>query len=99
MTGLADAPLAADLLAETLRHVGSSVRDLRVDHELTQRDAARLAGMNQTRWHRVESGDGPRLEDLLAIQHLFGVESLETFFGSFPTRRAMEDDRKQEAAA
>jgi transcriptional regulator with XRE-family HTH domain len=90
MSGLADAPLAADLLAEALRHVGSRVRDLRQAHALSQRDAARRAGLNQTRWHRVESGHGPRLEDLLAIQHLFGVDSLETFFGAYPSRRLIE---------
>jgi transcriptional regulator with XRE-family HTH domain len=92
LAGLADAPLAADLVAEALQHVGSRVRDLRKAHDLSQRDAARRAGLNQTRWHRVESGHGPRLEDLLAIQHLFGVDSLETFFGPCPSRRFIEKD-------
>lgn len=92
MDELADAPLAADLLAAALRHVGSSVRDLREEHELTQRDAARLAGLNQTRWQRVESGDRTRLEDLLAIQHLFGLDSLEAFFGPQPSRRILQRD-------
>jgi transcriptional regulator with XRE-family HTH domain len=90
MNRLADAPLAADLLAEALRHVGSSVRDLRKTHGLSQRQAASRAGLSQSRWHRVEAGDGPRLEDLLAIQHLFGVDSLEAFFGEYPSRRIME---------
>ena len=90
MTELADTPLAADLLAEALRHVGSRVRDLREENALSQHDAARRAGLNQTRWHRIESGHGPRLEDLLAIQHLFGVDSLETFFGSYPSKRLID---------
>jgi transcriptional regulator with XRE-family HTH domain len=90
MNRLADAPLTAELLAEALRRVGSSVRDLREAHDLTQREAARRAGLNQTRWYRVESGDTPRLEDLLAIQHLFGLDSLETFFGEYPSRRIMK---------
>jgi transcriptional regulator with XRE-family HTH domain len=92
MNGLADAPLDADLLARALRHVGASVRDLREAHGLNQRDAARRAGLNQTRWHRVESGNSPRLADLLAIQHFFGVESLETFFGTYPSRRVLQRD-------
>jgi transcriptional regulator with XRE-family HTH domain len=90
MNGSADAPLPGDLLAEALRHVGSSVRDLRVAHGLSQEQAARRAGLNQTRWSRVESGDGARLQDLLAIQQLFGVESLESFLGTFPSRRFLE---------
>jgi DNA-binding XRE family transcriptional regulator len=90
MNGSADTPLAADLLAEALRHVGSSVRDLRVAHGLSQEQAARRAGLNQTRWSRLESGDGVRLEDLLAIQHLFRVESLESFLGTFPSRGLLE---------
>jgi transcriptional regulator with XRE-family HTH domain len=90
MNGSADAPVAADLLAEVLRHVGSSVRNLRVARGLSQEDAAERAGLNQTRWSRVESGDGVRLEDLLAIQYLFGVESLESFLGAFPSRRLLD---------
>lgn len=90
MNGPADAPLAADLLAAALRHVGARVRDLRLAHELSQKDAAERAGLNQTRWSRVENGEGARLEDLLAIQNLFGVESLETFFGAYPSRRIMQ---------
>jgi transcriptional regulator with XRE-family HTH domain len=86
----ADAPLAADLLAEALRHVGSSVRDLRLAHGLSQEEAAGRAGLSQAGWSRVESGDGPRLAELLAIQHLFGVESLESFLGVFPSRRLAE---------
>ena len=31
-----------------------------------------------------------RLGDLLAIQYAFGVESLETFFGAYPSRRIIE---------
>jgi transcriptional regulator with XRE-family HTH domain len=92
MNESADAPLAADLLAEALRHVGARVRDLRLAHRLSQQDAAERAGLNQTRWSRVESGDQPRLGDLLAIQHLFGVESLETFFGEYPSRRIIDRD-------
>jgi hypothetical protein len=56
------------------------------------------AGLNQTRWSRVESGDAARLEDLLAIQHLFGVDSLETFFGPYPSRRMMEPGPPSPAA-
>jgi transcriptional regulator with XRE-family HTH domain len=97
MDGMADAPLDADLLAEALRHVGASVRDLREAQGLNQRDAARRAGLNQTRWHRVETGDGPRLGDLLAIQHLFGIDSLESFFGAYPSRRILERDTTRRA--
>lgn len=92
MNGSPDAPLPADLLTEALRHVGASVRDLRLAHRLSQKAAAERAGLNQTRWSRVESGDQPRLSDLLAIQHLFGVGSIETFFGEYPSRRIMERD-------
>jgi transcriptional regulator with XRE-family HTH domain len=90
MNDPADAPLAADLLAEALRHVGASVRDLRRQHRLSQVDAASRAGLSQAGWSRVENGEGARLEDLLAIQHLFSVDSLETFFGPQPSRRIME---------
>jgi transcriptional regulator with XRE-family HTH domain len=90
MDALSDAPLAADLLAAALRHVGSSVRDLRLAHGLSQDEAAERAGLNQPRWSRIESGDGPRLADLLAIQYLFGVDSVETFFGRYPSRRILE---------
>jgi transcriptional regulator with XRE-family HTH domain len=98
MNRLADAPLAADLLAEALRHVGASVRNLRLAHGLSQDAAARRAGLNQTRWSRVESGEGPRLEDLLAIQHLFDLDSIETFFGAYPSRRIIDQKVARPAA-
>jgi hypothetical protein len=60
--------------------------------------AALCAGLNQTRWSRLESGDQPRLGDLLAIQHLFGVESLETFFGECPSRRIIDPDSARPTA-
>lgn len=87
MNGLADGPIEPDLLAEALRHVGSRVRHLREMHQLSQQQAAKRAGLNQTRWHRIELGDGTRLEDLLAIQYLFSIDSLEVFFGDCPSRR------------
>jgi transcriptional regulator with XRE-family HTH domain len=98
MNEVADAPLAAELLAQVLRTVGARVRDLRRAHGLSQADAAARAGLNQTRWSRVEGGDQPRLGDLLAIQHLFGVDSLETFFGDYPSRRVIERETARPAA-
>jgi DNA-binding XRE family transcriptional regulator len=99
MTARTDAPLDSDLLAKALRDIGSSVRDLRVAHGLSQEQAAERAGLNQTRWSRVESGGGIRLEDLLAIQHLFGVESLESFLGAFPSRRFLDRPARPVQAA
>jgi hypothetical protein len=46
--------------------------------------------VNRARWQRLETGEGTRLEDLLAIQHLFGIDSVEAFFGPYPSRRIME---------
>jgi transcriptional regulator with XRE-family HTH domain len=94
MDELADAPLAADLLAEAIRHVGATVRDLREASGLTQGQAGERLGMSQPEWSRLENGvgAGPTLVELLAIQHLFGVESLETFFGAYPSRRILQRD-------
>jgi transcriptional regulator with XRE-family HTH domain len=99
MNGPVDIPLAADLLGAALRRVGSSVRDLRLAHGLSQEQAAKRAGLNQTRWSRVESGETARLEDLLAIQHLFGIESIESLLGKFPSRQLFEQPGEARPAA
>ena len=90
MTDLSDGALDAVLLSEALSRVGATVRDLRLRHGLSQQTAASRAGLSQKGWSRVEAGEGSRLGDLLAIQYLFGVESLETFFGRQPSRQLLE---------
>ena len=92
MDGLADESLAADLLAEAVRRVGATVRALRQASGLTQGQAGERLGMSQPEWSRLENGvgAGPTLVELLAIQHLFRVESLETFFGAYPSRRILQ---------
>jgi ribosome-binding protein aMBF1 (putative translation factor) len=87
---LSDVSLPADLLAEILHHVGSTVRDHRRGLGLSQAEAAGRAGLSEAGWSRLASGTADlRLSQLRAIQEVLDVDSLETFVGRFPSRRIM----------
>lgn len=83
--------LPADLLAEVFRHVGSTVRDHRRGLGLSQAEAASRTGISEAGWSRLEGGTtDPRLSQLLAVQEVLDVDSLETFVGRYPSRRIMQ---------
>lgn len=50
------------------------IRDMREDHDLTQRQLAEILGMPQQQYHRYEKGyrDFP-LDVLIRLSELFGV--------------------------
>jgi transcriptional regulator with XRE-family HTH domain len=88
-----DAPLPEPQIEQLQRRMGERLRAFREARRLTERDVATYAGVNQATWSRVELGrTSPRLRWLLQVQRLFGLESLETLFGDFPTRRFDESD-------
>jgi transcriptional regulator with XRE-family HTH domain len=85
-----DDDLAAELLIQAQKAVGQRLRALRSDRRLSQADVAGHAGVHQSEWSRLEAGEiDPRLSWLLRVQHLFGIESLESLFGPLPSRRLL----------
>jgi DNA-binding XRE family transcriptional regulator len=55
---------------------------------LNQREAAKTAGISQGHWSKIENGrHDPSLAQVLRIQRLFGLDSVESFFGPSPTGR------------
>jgi transcriptional regulator with XRE-family HTH domain len=78
------------LLSVARRAVGEALRAHREERGLTQAAVGSYAGVHQSEWSRVETGEvDPRLSWLLRAQHLFGLESLEGLFGPLPTRRLL----------
>jgi transcriptional regulator with XRE-family HTH domain len=87
-----DGGLAEELLVEARRTLGRRLRRLRIQRDLSQDDVARHALVSQPTWSRVEEGVGdPRVSELLRVQHLFGLESLEALFGPSPTQRLLSE--------
>lgn len=87
-----DDSLSEDLLKAAQETVGRALRAHRKAHGLSQAAMGAYAGVHQTEWSRVETGEvDPRLSWLLQAQHLFGLESLETLFGPLPTRRLLTE--------
>lgn len=72
---------AKETVAETLLH-------LRTEAKLSQKEAAERAGISQGHWCKLENGKNlPNVGQLLRIQGLFGLDSVESFFGPSPSGR------------
>jgi len=49
---------------------------------MSQAEASARAGLTRRQWVRIENGEvGPRLDSLLQIQCIFGLDTLEALFG------------------
>jgi transcriptional regulator with XRE-family HTH domain len=75
-------PDDAALAAARVR-LADRMRQLRTEANMSQRQAADLAGMDQKNWSRIEGRRAnPRLDSLLRIQFALRLESIESLFGS-----------------
>lgn len=62
------------------------VKEMREERDLSQEEAARRAGISQSNWSKIERGPTtPSARQVLQIQMALNAESLELFFGSFPS--------------
>jgi transcriptional regulator with XRE-family HTH domain len=85
-----DASLPDDLLLMARQAAGRALRAHREKRGLSQAAVSSYAGVHQSEWSRIETGEvDPRLSWLLRAQHLFELESLESLFGPMPTRRLL----------
>jgi transcriptional regulator with XRE-family HTH domain len=92
-----DKSLPDDLLVAARQAVGATLRAHREGRGLSQAAVSAYAGVHQSEWSRLESGEvDPRLSWLLRAQHLFELESLEGLFGLLPTRRLLTNRGKSE---
>ncbi len=79
---MAEKPLNKEKLATVQRALGERVADLRRVSNLSQTEASARTGIHRRHWIRIENGEiGPRLESLLQIQYLFGLDTLDALFG------------------
>lgn len=75
-----------DAFWEARRRLAERVAQLRIDANLTQREAARQAGIDQATWSRLERMQhDPSLSQVLKVQRFFRLESIESFFGPSPS--------------
>lgn len=82
-----DEPLSEDTIDDILLAVGAQIRRVREAQGISQRAAARDAGMHQTDWSRVERGVvDARLSTLLRVQHALDLAGFELLFGQLPSR-------------
>jgi transcriptional regulator with XRE-family HTH domain len=69
-------------MREARQRLASRMAELRGEAQMSQREAARRAGMDQRNWSRIEQQKlNPRLDSLLRIQHALEVDNLEALFG------------------
>jgi DNA-binding XRE family transcriptional regulator len=75
---------------EARERLARKMIELRTDAKLSQRQAAADAGIKQATWWRLERRlHDPSLAQLLRIQRLFGLDSLDSFFGPGATARLL----------
>jgi len=71
--------------------LGARVQRLRIEANLSQRQAADLAGINQRSWGRLEEGlHFPQLDSLLRVQWALQLESIEELLGDAASARLLE---------
>jgi transcriptional regulator with XRE-family HTH domain len=84
--------LSEELLLRARRRAAAQIKACRETRELSQRAAARDAGIHQTEWSRIERAlVDPRLSSLIRIQHALHLDTLEMLFGALPSRRVLAD--------
>jgi transcriptional regulator with XRE-family HTH domain len=73
---------------DVLAVVRRRIHELRTREGLSQAEAARRAGLTQSAWSRLETGDAElRLALLLRVQRALGVPTLESLLGQLPSER------------
>jgi transcriptional regulator with XRE-family HTH domain len=79
---MAKKPLTEQDIADVRLALGKRIADLRHVSNLSQTEASARAGLNRRNWIRIEKGETtPRLESLLQIQCMFGLDTLDALFG------------------
>jgi transcriptional regulator with XRE-family HTH domain len=71
---------------EALRALGAELRQARLDHDLSQEEAARAAGISSSAWSRLELGKAIGAS-LPAISAALGVVGLDLSVRAFPGGR------------
>lgn len=75
-------PLSESDMEDVRAAMGSRIAALRREKKMSQTEASARAGLNRRQWIRIEKGEvAPRLESLLQIQCVFGLDTLEGLFG------------------
>ncbi|MGI8668077.1 MAG: helix-turn-helix domain-containing protein [Jatrophihabitans sp.] len=66
------------------------MRQYREARGLSLRDLAQLSGIGRSRLQQLESAEAPNptLSVLLALQHAFGLASIEALLGDLPSQGA-----------
>lgn len=67
--------------------IGRRLKRWRVERELTQREAAALAGISQPTWHAVETGTVKRLSGDVAAGIVAATDNAFTLADFFPAHR------------
>lgn len=87
-------PLAKDDLTAALARFRAQMQAFREAQQLTMAQATLRAGLSTGEWSRIESGQvrSPGLEKVLRIQYALQMDSVESLFGQFPSRRLLDGD-------
>lgn len=87
-------------VATAIKQVLARISEVRDESKMSQREAARRAGMDQRLWSRIEAGESPlRLEAMLRMQHALGLASLEQLLGPLPSEEALAGGARARRAA
>jgi transcriptional regulator with XRE-family HTH domain len=74
-------PPTEAVLDEAKARLGARIADLRRATNMSQEEAARVAGMNRRTWIRIEAGEThARFDSLLRVQFALRVDSLDALF-------------------
>lgn len=75
-------PISERDMADVRAALGRRIAALRREEKMSQTEASSRAGLNRRQWVRIEKGEAaPRLDSLLQIQCIFGLDTLEALFG------------------
>lgn len=76
--------------------LGARIKELRTERRLSQEEVAAHVGISQPTWSRIERTGNVSAHQLLRLQALLELETLESFFGELPSRRV---GREKESSA
>ncbi|WP_370325924.1 helix-turn-helix domain-containing protein [Euzebya sp.] len=82
-------------------HLGSRLRALRQAAALSGREAARVCGLDEKTFRRLESSPtpNPQLATLVAMQRAYGVGSIDELLGRSAVERLGEEWGKGETGS
>jgi transcriptional regulator with XRE-family HTH domain len=76
-----------DAIEALLKQFGERIREVRRGRGISQRAAARDAGIHQSDWSRLERGRlDVRLSTLVRVQGALDVDALDALLGRLPSR-------------